>query len=235
MPTQKPKSLVDPFDKLHELLLLVHHTLNLKKGSFLYQESMPAKEIFVIKSGKIQVSKVTSDGKELTLRICSKNEIVGELTLFTEDPKYLLNAKVMEDCEVGVIKQDILEEELLHNNQLAFEFMKWMSDHFRRTQTKFSDLIMLGKKGALYSTLIRMTNSYGVQTSNGIMIDMYLTNQILANFCGTTRESVNRMLSELKKEHIVSINRGKITIHDLDFLKKEVNCENCPIKYCTIE
>ncbi|WP_096156743.1 Crp/Fnr family transcriptional regulator [Bacillus sp. FJAT-45066] len=228
-------SLSQPFDSLHELIQLVHHTVKVKKGSFLFQEGMSASEIYVIKNGKIQVSKGAADGKELTLRICSKNEIVGELTLFTEDPKYLLNAKAMEDCEVMVVKKDVLEEEFLHNNQLAFEFMKWMSDHFRRTQTKFRDLIMLGKKGALYSTLIRMTNSYGVMTANGIVIDMHLTNQVLANFCGTTRESVNRMLSELKKDKIVSIHRGKITILDIDFLKKEVNCESCPIKYCTIE
>ena len=232
---QNKASLSQPFETLHELIQLVQHTVKVKKGCFLFQEGMPASEIYVIKNGKIQVSKFAADGKELTLRICSKNEIVGELTLFTEDPKYLLNAKAMEDCEVMVVKKDILEEEFLHNNQLAFEFMKWMSDHFRRTQTKFRDLIMLGKKGALYSTLIRMTNSYGVMTSNGIVIDMHLTNQVLANFCGTTRESVNRMLSDLKKDKIVSIHRGKITIHDIDFLKKEVNCESCPIKYCTIE
>lgn len=235
MSTQREQSLVEPFDSLHELLLLVHHKMSLSKGSFLFQEGMPAKEIYIIYKGKIQVSKVAADGKELTLRLCSKKEIVGELTLFTDDPKYLLNAKVLEDCEVGVIKKDKLEEEFLHNNQLAFEFMKWMSDHFRRTQTKFRDLIMLGKKGALYSTLIRMTNSYGLKVSNDIVIDMYLTNQILANFCGTTRESVNRMLAELKKQQIISIHKGKITIHDLDYLKKEVNCENCPAKYCTIE
>ncbi|MFZ3588057.1 Crp/Fnr family transcriptional regulator [Bacillus sp. DJP31] len=235
MSTQNFNNLLESFDKFHELLLLVHHTLNLKKGSFLFTEGMPAKEIYVIKSGKIQVSKVTPDGKELTLRICSVNEIVGELTLFTKDPKYLLNAKVIEDCEVGVIKKDVLEEELFHNNQLSIEYMKWMSDHFRRTHTKFRDLVMLGKKGALYSTLIRMTNSYGIKTTNGILIDMYLTNQILANFCGTTRESINRMLSELRKNNILTIQSGKITIQDLGYLKKEVGCENCDAKYCTIE
>ena len=55
-------------------------------------------------------------------------------------------------------------------------------------------------KGALYSTLIRMTNSYGVLKENGILIDLPLTNQELANFCATSRESVNRMLNELKSK-----------------------------------
>lgn len=78
--------------------------------------------------------------------------------------------------------------------------MKWISEHLRRMQTKFRDLVLHGKKGALYSTLIRMTNSYGILKENGILIDLPLTNQELANFCATSRESVNRMLNELKSK-----------------------------------
>ena len=51
------------------------------------------------------------------------------------------------------------------DNKLALEFMKWVSIQNRKTQTKFRDLVLHGKKGALYSTLIRLTNSYGKQTS----------------------------------------------------------------------
>ena len=45
-----------------------------------------------------------------------------------------------------------------------------------------------------------MTNSYGILKENGILIDLPLTNQELANFCATSRESVNRMLNELKSK-----------------------------------
>src|SRR5690606_10208927 len=102
-------------------------------------------------------------------------------------------------------------------SELAFEFMKWMSDHFRKTQTKFRDLVLNGKKGALYSTLIRMTNSYGVQTNDGILIDLPLTNQELANFCATSRESTNRILNELKREKIISVRKGKIIVHNVQY------------------
>ena len=77
--------------------------------------------------------------------------------------------------------------------------MKWMGIDQQKTQTKFRDLMLHGKKGALYSTLIRLSNSYGVKKENGVLIDLVLTNQDLANFCGMTREVVNRMLAELKK------------------------------------
>ncbi|MFT4417148.1 Crp/Fnr family transcriptional regulator [Fredinandcohnia humi] len=221
--------------ELNELLKSANHVIKIEKGTYLFQEGMEATELYLILSGRVRVSKVTSEGNELSLRICSQNEIVGELTLFTECPKYLFNCIVLEDSEVAVIQKDALEKKLFENTNLAFEFMKWMSDHFRKTQTKFRDLVLLGKKGALYSTLVRMTNSYGIETENGIFINLHLTNQELANFCATTRESVNRMLNELRSKKILSVSRGYITIHNLQYIKNEIQCEDCPVKYCSIE
>jgi len=228
---QKPTLSVE----LNELLKSAEHYMPITKGSFLFQEGMPAKELYIIRSGRVKISKLSSDGRELSLRICTLDEIVGELTLFSEDPKYLFNAIVLESGEVAVINKDELERKLFENSKLALEFMKWMSDHFRKTQTKFRDLVLLGKKGALYSTLVRMTNSYGKQVDDGILIDLPLTNQELANFCATTRESTNRMLNALRKKGIISITKGKITIHDLHYIKREINCEGCPAVFCSIE
>lgn len=221
---------------LHFLLSLGEYTKKLKKGDFLFQEGMEATELYYIQSGIIQISKITPDGKELCLRICQKNDLVGELSMFADHAQHMLNAKVLDDCEVVIISKHRLECEIFYNPKLGYEFLKWMSDQFRRTQTKLRDLILNGKKGALYSTLIRFANSYGVETEKGIYIDLHLTNQQLANFCGTARESVNRMLNELKRMNIISSSKqGKITIHDLDYLKKENHCDGCPIEYCRIE
>ncbi|WP_458414333.1 Crp/Fnr family transcriptional regulator [Schinkia sp. CFF1] len=235
MPEQKIKNKFLP-ESIKELLHSIDHTIKIQKGTFLFQEGMTANELYILRSGRVQISKISQDGKELTLRICTTGDIVGELTLFTNQAKYLLNAKVLENGEVAVLRKEFLEQQLLENPALAFEFMKWMSDHFRRTQTKFRDLVLHGKKGALYSTLIRMTNSYGVKYDNGsILINIPLTNQDLANFCGTSRESINRMLSDLRKDNIISVNKGKITVHDLAFLKLEINCEDCPPELCNID
>ncbi len=220
---------------LSQFLQSVHHIRKIEKGTFLYQEGSPATEVFIIKSGKIQVSKITPDGRELTLRLCSRGELIGELSLFCSSSKYFLNAKVIENGEVAVICKDELERRLEIDSRLAFEFMKWGNNQNRKMQTKFRDLILNGKKGAVYSTLIRLTNSYGKRAPLGIMIDLPLTNQELANFCGTSREVVNRMLSDLRKNHILSIDKGIITILDLNYLKNEINCENCPIEICNIE
>ncbi|GHH98501.1 Crp/Fnr family transcriptional regulator [Neobacillus kokaensis] len=221
--------------EIKELLKFADRTFTSERGRFLFQEGMAAEELYVIISGKIQISKITADGRELSLRICGENDICGELTLFTDSPRYLLSAKVLEEGKIAAIKKDVIESEIFQNSKLAYEFMKWMSDHFRKTQTKFRDLVLNGKRGALFSTLIRMTNSYGVPKGNSILIDLPLTNQELANFCGTSRESTNRILSELKRDNIISVKKGKITVLDLQYLKDEIGCENCSAVYCSIE
>ncbi len=220
---------------LSHLFDTVHHIRKIKKGTFLFQEGSPADELFIIKSGILQIGKIIPDGRELTLRMCSKGDFIGELNLFSPSQKYFVSARVVESGEVAVIMKDVLEEKLSQNLPLAFELIKWMSQQYRKMQTKFRDLVLHGKKGALYSTLIRFSNSYGIKTNNGILIELPLTNQELANFCGTSREVVNRLLSDLRKSGTISIDKGSITIHDLEYLKREIDCEDCPAEICKVD
>lgn len=225
----------DISDELRQLLNTIGTMKYMHKGSYLFHEGMNAKELFLIKSGLIQVSKLVSDGRELNLRLCKSNNIIGELNLFSDHPTYFLSAKVIESGEVLVIDKVKLEQEISNNASIAMEMMKWSTNHMRIFQSKIRDLLLNGKKGALYSTLIRLSNSYGIKHHDGIIIDLPLTNQELANFCSCTRESVNRMLLELRKQNILTIYPNKrIFIKDIQFLRNENNCENCPIDICNI-
>lgn len=224
-----------PSHQINELLQIANKVIYAEKDTYLFREGTVASDVYVVLSGKIQISKFNRDGQELTLRICTDNDICGELTLFTDDPRYLLNGKALINSKIAIVQKDLLEKELLNNPALGLEFMKWMNDHFRKTMTKFRDLVLNGKKGALYSTIIRMSNSFGQETENGIVINHSITNQELAAFCGSSRESINRYLNDLKRDRIISFKSGKITIHDIQFLRDEINCENCPLSYCSIE
>ncbi|MCR8867541.1 Crp/Fnr family transcriptional regulator [Peribacillus frigoritolerans] len=208
---------------------------HMEKGRYLFHESTPASDLYYIINGKVEVSKVVPDGRELTIRISSENDLVGETVLFSQNPKYMMNAKMMEDGTVAVISKEALEEKIASDSHLAIEMMTWLSAQNRKNQAKFRDMLLHGKKGAFYSTLIRLSNSYGTEAEDGKVINLPFTNQELANFCGTSREVVNRMLAQLRKNNVISIKKGRITILDFDYLKQEIDCENCPIEICTID
>ncbi|RKQ37242.1 Crp/Fnr family transcriptional regulator [Oceanobacillus halophilus] len=221
--------------ELRALLDSISTVRKMEIDSYLFHEGTDAQDIYIIKSGLVQISKLTADGKEMILRICRDNDIIGELTLFSDNPKYLLSSKVLEPGEVFVVNKNQLEEKLMENSSLTFEFMKWTSNHMRKFQSKIRDLLLNGKKGALYSTLIRLSNSYGVDQEDGVLIDLSMTNQELAKFCAATRESVNRMLVELRKLDVISIDKSsRIFIKDMQYLRDKIGCEYCPIEICNI-
>lgn len=208
--------------------------VNYSKDTMLYMDGDKAENLYFIRSGNVKISKTTLEGKELTLYICKPGEMIGELALFQPNITYTSTAEMLEDGTVGIISRMALEDLLTKNSRLAVEFMRWMGIAYRRNQSKFRDLMLMGKHGALYSTLVRMTNTYGIKVKDGILIDLALTNKDLANFIGTTRESVNRMLNELRKNEVISIENGLITVHNITFLKEFLECDGCPEDICRI-
>ena len=104
----------------------------------------------------------------------------------------------------------------------------------RTTQTKFRDLLLFGKAGALCSTIIRLSNSYGKPHGEHIIIPMRLTNTELAEMIGSSRESVNRMLADFRRQDIIDYEDNLIVIKNLDYLREVCHCENCPGNICRI-
>ncbi len=221
-------------DPLKKWIAEAGESISFQKDEPLYMDGMKADRLLLIRSGNVRLNKLTSEGRELTLQICQPGDLIGELALYTGQLNFSSNAWAVDDVQATFVKQAHLEKTLTTNALLATEFMKFMGENFRKNQSKFRDLLLHGKKGALYSTLIRLSNTYGVHQEDNILIDLPLTNQELGNFCGLTRESVNRILSELKKADIVSITHSKITIHNLEFLRCAIHCEDCPITICRL-
>jgi len=222
--------------ELKSLLDSSGRDIEIEKGTYIFQEGKPASNIYIVNSGLVQMSKLSDGGKELTLRICKAGSVFGELVMFTNNAAYLLNAKVLKSGSVKTISKNILEEQFKENGELAVEFIKWSSHQMRLMQYKIRDLVLFGKNGALCSTLIRLSNTYGINQQDGILIDLSLTDQELAAFAAATRESANRLMIKLRNKDIVTIDdSGRILIKDIDYLKRQVGCESCPIDICTID
>ncbi|WP_416151275.1 Crp/Fnr family transcriptional regulator [Salipaludibacillus sp. HK11] len=215
------------------LLLKNGLEIQVKSGSYLFYEGDFPEHVYLIRSGKVRLSKMTSEGKEFSVHLKQRDELVGEVGLFNE-MSISVTAEVTDDATMVRFDRHTLEELFRQNGEIAVAFMKWFARHTQSTQAKFRDLILCGKTGALYSTLIRFSNSYGINKDEGILINVHLTNQDIANYIGTTRESVNRMLNDLKKSSILTMDHGYITIQDIQYLKKYLHCGDCPVEICTI-
>lgn len=220
---------------VRQLYELPGKVVTLHDGEYLFHEGDPAKYFYIVRSGHIFITKYASSGRVLSLRLASRSSIIGELPLFQAEPSYIFNAVAQCPSEVYAIEFPVLQSYLEKRPQLAVNLLKIISNHMRKQHSKFRDLLLYGKKGALYSTLIRLANSYGRDEDGGVLIPVPLTNQELANYSATARESLNRMLGELKKAGVIEYRGHLLFIKNLDYLKKEIQCENYGREVCNIE
>ncbi|MFN7251695.1 MAG: Crp/Fnr family transcriptional regulator [Anaerobacillus sp.] len=216
-----------------EFLLAQGTEISVKKGTPLFLEGDLDTHIYLIKSGKVRLSKTNVEGKILFFQLKQKDDFVGELSLFN-NLKASCNAYVISDARLIRYERVVLEDICRQNGAFSLAFMRWFSKHSNSLLAQFRDLIFCGKKGALFSILIRLSNAHGKKVDDGILIDKKLTNQELAHYVGATRESISRLLKSLINEGIISINAKYITVHNIEFLQAQLRCDHCPYEECTI-
>ncbi|GHH97010.1 Crp/Fnr family transcriptional regulator [Neobacillus kokaensis] len=205
-----------------------------KAGSVLFQEKDSVQYIYLLITGSIALGRVHLRGKEFILKLLNEQEVIIEYPLFKANPHYQFYAKTLTDCELLMIKRELFEDYVLTDTEAMNALVSWLSTGYLKAQMKCQDLIMNGKKGSLYSILIRLCNSYGVMTKDGILIDLPLTHQELANLTYGTREVVQRSLKDLREIGVITYENQKFTINNLGYLKEAVDCQNCSYEICGI-
>lgn len=202
-------------------------------GSQLYWEGDPADKLYFLFKGKVRITKASDDGRQISICVYQTGDLFGQIDPFHESAHFF-GAKTLEESVVGIIQRKDLEVLLWQNGDLAVEFMKWMGLIHRQTQAKFRDLVLFGKLGALCSLLIRLGNTYGVEKDGRLAITHKLTNTELGEMIGATRESVNRMLGDLKRKNVISYDEHCLIIENHQYLREFCHCENCPKEICRI-
>ena len=205
------------------------------KGETVFYEGDEARYFYIVRAGHVCISKSVSSGRTLALRLARCGSIIGEQVLCHSGNTYLFNAVAKTKSELYEIELNTLDDYLMHKPDLAYTMLTIVSQHMRKQHTKFRDLILYGKKGALRSTLLRMARSYGEQTAEGILITVPFTNQELANYSATTRESMNRMLSDLRHQNVIESRGKNILIRDINALERFIECEHCNSMLCNVE
>ncbi|XJZ26240.1 Crp/Fnr family transcriptional regulator [Bacillota bacterium Lsc_1132] len=220
------------FQQLEQFFKSEEQVQKVRAGTVLFQEKEPVEYIYILLDGSISIGRVHMRGKEFILKIIKSPDLLVEYQVFKSNPHYHFYAKTLSDCEMLKINKEKFEEFIKNDPDAMEAFASFLSVCYLKAQMKCQDLIMNGKKGGLYSILIRLCHSYGVMTEDGILIDVPLTHQELANLTYGTREVIQRTLKELREQNIISYNQQKFTVKNLTFLKKEVDCQNCPYEVC---
>ncbi|KHO61607.1 MULTISPECIES: Crp/Fnr family transcriptional regulator [Thermoanaerobacter] len=190
-----------------------------KKGSIIFMEGEKGEAIYFVKSGKVKISKTSSIGKEYIIKIMEKGDVFAESILFVGG-EYPATAEAIEDSEVIMLKNQDIENLILKNSEIALSIIKLMAKRLKNVAVIIENLALRDSIGRTASVLLTFAKERGINTKEGILLDLNLNRQDLANIVGTSRENVTRILSQMDKEGIIHLDRQKIIIRDIEKLKE---------------
>lgn len=208
-----------------DALLAIHrHTSErtYRRGTVIFFEGDPGEGFHYVKSGRVKIVKATGDGREHIIKLLTPGDIFAEVLLFNSQP-YPATAVAVEDACIGSIGNADLERLVLGNNKLALQLIKALSQRLLYAQQKIKNLALGDVLARTAETLLRIAREHGRPGENGtVVIKIGLSRQELANLVGTTRETVTRTLSALKKDKIIDLTGDDIAILKPERLKSYI-------------
>lgn len=192
------------------------------KGSFIILEGEPGEALFLIRSGRIKIFKTAPDGREQILNILRQGSVFAEVVLF-DGGAYPASAQALEDSLVGQLRNEDMEMMLKQHPLLAIKMLRIMSGRLRRAQGLIGDLALQDAYGRLAGLLLRAARQQGQRTPEGIVMQITLTRQEMANMVGTSRETVARILSRFQQEGVLRIERNRFIILAEEKLQDWIN------------
>jgi len=189
-----------------------------QKGRIIFVEGEPGEAVFFLKSGRVKISKQSEDGREQILHFIHPGEVFAEVVLFDGGP-YPATAEATEDSKIGLIRNSDMERITLENTGIALGMLKIMARRLRMAQKQINELALMDTSRRMASTLLFLAAEQGIACPGGTAIDMSLTNQDLANLIGTSRETANRILGDMRRLKAIQVDKKQIVIIDMKKLK----------------
>jgi CRP-like cAMP-binding protein len=212
---------IDLFKNLsdEELKELEHYlsTSVFRKKDDIFTEGDAPEWFYIVLTGKVKVTKISHDGKEIILEIISPYDIFGGVAVLRNFP-YPANAVAMEDSEILKISRKNLMRLVDRFPNLMFCIAMQLGDRMKSSYDSLKNIALERVEARIAALLLKLGNKVGVETNAGLMIDMRLTKQDVADMVGTTVETSIRTFSKFKKEGLVTDSDGKIIIKDREGL-----------------
>lgn len=185
-------------------------------GYTLFQEGDKGERVFFLKEGKVKVMKTKMDGSVQILEILQPGDVFGEVVLFGIG-KYPASARTLEDIKVDFLYKDDFKTFFNKNPQIGWGMLKVMAQKLAKAQHRIENLGLRNTKGRIARLIMDMIKDFG-NKQDQFVLD--ISQKDLANFIGTSRETVSRTLSEFRKNNLVEMTDSKLIVKDLEGLKK---------------
>jgi CRP/FNR family transcriptional regulator, cyclic AMP receptor protein len=176
------------------------------RGDTLFQRGDPGDTMLVILAGEVRLALPGAAGRDQILRILKAGDVFGEIAMLDGGPR-TADAGALTNCRLLVLERRYVLSQVEKDSTLALSLIKFVCNRLRTADTQIDAMAFddLGRR--LAASLLNLTQAHGHQRVD-------LTQSVLGEMIGASREAVNRKLREWEQAGLVALSPGRIIVHD---------------------
>lgn len=182
-----------------------------KKGSTIFKEGDTLNGIYCIRDGVCKMTKLSENGKDQVVKLALKGGMIGQRSLVSGEPSNL-TATAVNDMQICFVPKSEILEDLQKNPNFSMDVLKNMAIDLKNSDDQLVDMAQKTVKQRLANTLVYIQQKFGNDTEGYTMLT--LSREDYASIVGTATESAIRILSQFKKEGLISTKGKQIKIED---------------------
>ncbi len=199
-----------PETAMEEVIAAAHLT-KIAADSFLFYQDDPVERIYLVIQGRVKLAQLAPDGQQVIMRVATPGTLIAAIGLVA-GAVYPVTAQVAESSQILYWTQAELLGVIERYPALALNAMRVLAGHVREFQDRYRELATERVERRLARTILRLASQAGRKTEEGLLIDLPLTRQDLAEMTGTTLFTVSRTLTKWESEGLVRIGRERVVI-----------------------
>ncbi len=183
------------------------------KKEYFYREEDTPRKLFFIHEGKVKISKINKDGREVVLELYGKGDFFGYWGIL-EDRLYNENAQALENCVIYEIPMEDFKALLRTNTSVSASFLKLLSNNMLIKEDKIIELAYESVRKRIANSILAINDVYGNDD-----LSFKVSRELIASMAGTTIPTTIRMITEFKNAGLINTSASLIQIVDYDKLK----------------
>lgn len=184
-------------------------------GKIFYMPEDSGEVLFLLKKGRIQLYRLSPEGKKIVVATLGPGAIFGEMSLVGQGMHNTF-AEAVDECMLCVMSRPDVERLMREKPEVALRFMESLGTRLNDVERRLEDVAFKSIPSRLASLLLRLADA---ETDKGDLVRGY-THQDLAEMLGTYRETITQTLNDFKSDGLVQIGRKRITIEDREQLEE---------------
>ncbi|HPI37369.1 MAG TPA: Crp/Fnr family transcriptional regulator [Ignavibacteriaceae bacterium] len=205
-------------DALKQIALLGKRK-SFEKDSVILLENDSGSALFVIITGKVKVSRVSDDGREVILSILSDSDFFGEMAIL-DGLSRSANVTAIEDVEIFMIQRSDLLDLLYNHPEVSIALMQELTKRLRAADMKIKSLSLKDAEGKVATVILQLADDIGRIKQGVVEIEKLPYQQDLANMAGTSRETISRTIHQFAKKGLIEIDGSKLRILNYEKFKE---------------